>query len=113
MSYKTHWQSQRLTALLLVLIYPCLIAVFYNLRHASYGEIIQAFSNPFFVTLIFVAVIAALYHAILGLQVIIEDYVKNLALRNTVLVILRMAGIIVFVFTIISIVKLIILGTQL
>ena len=113
MSYKSHWQAQRLTALLLDLLYPCLLMVLYPLRDASYGEMIHAFSNPLFATLLAMTIAAALYHAVLGLQVIIEDYVKNATLQKFIPQILKIIGIMAFVFTLFSIVRIMILGIQL
>ena len=112
MSYKIHWKSQRLTALLLALIYPYLVCVFYNLRHAFYGEMIQTFSNPFFATFIALTVLTTLYHAILGLQVIIEDYVKSDFIRKLTLGILYILGFSICLFFFISLIKIMILGTQ-
>lgn len=112
MSYKSHWQAQRLTALLLALLYPCLLTALYPLRQAPYGEIVHNFSNPFFVALITMTIAAALYHAVLGLQVIVEDYVKNPALRKLIPQVLKMIGIMAFVFTLFSLVKIMILGIQ-
>jgi succinate dehydrogenase / fumarate reductase membrane anchor subunit len=112
MSYKMHWQAQRLTALLLAFIYPILLFSFYHLRHASYAEIIQTVSNPLFAILIIAVIAVALYHAILGLQVIAEDYIKSSVLRHIIVKILQMKAVIIFVFTLFFVIKIMTLGSQ-
>lgn len=72
-----HWFAQRASALLLIFLGSWFM---YSLVRLSGGEYAaaQAFlSNPFNAAIMSVLLITLLYHAMLGLQVVIEDYVHN------------------------------------
>lgn len=91
MSFKAHyhWMSQRLSAVLLVFLYPFLLLWFYQQRFLDFEELIVALQDPYAMALIAVSIIVAVYHSILGLQVIIDDYVSSLSLRRIYLLILK------------------------
>lgn len=81
-----HWLAQRLSAALLILFYPLLLLWFYQQQPLDYEELIVAFQSLYSVGLIAVSLVTAIYHAVLGLQVIIEDYISNILLRKVTLV---------------------------
>ena len=72
-----HWFQQRASALILT---PLLIWFTYailTLASASYAEAVAFVSAPFNAGAFILLVISVLYHAMLGLQVVIEDYVHQ------------------------------------
>ena len=78
-----HWWFQRLTAVILAPL--CLwfifsLACMSGLDHASVHSWIK---SPLQSLLLILFSLAIFYHAHLGLQVVIEDYVGNNSLRNT------------------------------
>ena len=89
-----HWRIQRLTAIMLIPL--CLWFIFTlagmtNMCHAVVSAWIKAPLNSL---MLIVLVIALFYHAHLGLQVVIEDYIGNEKLRNCAILVslIVMAG---------------------
>lgn len=70
----THWWMQRVTAVALIPLTFWLVLFLQQLFHASYPEIQQWLISPVNFTLLLAWAIASFYHAALGLQVVIEDY---------------------------------------
>ncbi len=71
----THWIRQRATALVMV---PLMIWLFYWLPQMavmSHQDFTSWMQTPFNAILMAFFVLAALWHAALGMQVIIEDYI--------------------------------------
>ena len=91
MSFKAHhhWILQRLSAVLLVFLYPLLLLWFYQQRSLDYEELIVVLQGPYSMALMAVSIGVAIYHAALGLQVIIEDYVTNLSIKRIFLVTMK------------------------
>ena len=80
----THFWHQRLTALLLI---PLVLWIGFSLAalpldHASLSEWIR---QPLVTVALVVLVITVFYHAQMGLQVVIEDYISSHAVRVMVL----------------------------
>jgi len=76
-----HWKAQRRSALVLI---PLSIWVLYSLIHQiglDYDQARVWVAQPLVATLLIVFVSALFYHAKLGLQVIIEDYVSDVSGR--------------------------------
>jgi succinate dehydrogenase / fumarate reductase, membrane anchor subunit len=73
----SHWWLQRITAVILIPLSFWLIAYCKHLLSATHGEISHWLAQPFnsVAALIWTAVVS--YHAALGLQVVIEDYVHS------------------------------------
>jgi succinate dehydrogenase / fumarate reductase membrane anchor subunit len=72
-----HWQFQRLTALFLVFALPLFLGLLFYWKTSNYHEIILSLKNPALTVFIALTVLVALYHAVLGAQVIIADYIKG------------------------------------
>ena len=77
-----HWQYQRLTAVTLAPLSIWLIILLNKALHAPYAETVAWLSNPVNATAITVWTLAVIYHAALGVQVVIEDYVSAIMLRH-------------------------------
>ncbi|NOQ13097.1 MAG: succinate dehydrogenase, hydrophobic membrane anchor protein [Methyloprofundus sp.] len=72
----THWWMQRVTAVALIFLSFWLILFIQQLFYASYSEIKQWLVEPVNFTLLIAWVFIGFYHAALGLQVVIEDYLS-------------------------------------
>ncbi len=73
----THWWLQRVTAIALIPLTLWLL-VFMDLSFDSpYQQTVQWLAVPFNSVCIMAWIIAAFYHAAIGLQVVIEDYVSS------------------------------------
>lgn len=88
-----HWWMQRLTAIALALLTPWFLWLLLSLRSAGYAAIGVSLARPYNMILLIAFVIALFWHARLGLQVVIEDYVhaRGLELALQVLVTLACA----------------------
>ena len=72
----SHWWMQRVTAVGLIFLSFWLILFIQQLFHASYPEIKQWLAEPVNFGLLIAWAFMSFYHAALGLQVIIEDYLS-------------------------------------
>lgn len=71
-----HWWMQRVTAVALIPLSFWLILFINQLFHASYAEMQAWLIKPLNFTLLLAWAFTSFYHAALGLQVVIEDYVN-------------------------------------
>jgi succinate dehydrogenase / fumarate reductase membrane anchor subunit len=72
-----HFWMQRITAITLIPLSLWMVLYTKQLLSASHEQIIVWLAGPFDSILAIAWVIAAFYHAALGLQVVIEDYVHT------------------------------------
>ncbi len=72
-----HWWMQRITAVMLIPLTFWLLAFFQSSFNAPYQQTVQWLASPLNTLCIVAWVLAVFYHAALGLQVVIEDYVSS------------------------------------
>ena len=72
-----HWWMQRVTAIALLLLSPWFIYFAVSLIGADQLSVRAAIAQPLNATLLVSFMIAMLWHARLGLQVVVEDYVHG------------------------------------
>jgi len=72
-----HWSMQRLTAIANVVLVTWFLISAMTLAGASYEETKAWMSTPMTTCLMLLLVASAFYHAKLGVQVVIEDYVHH------------------------------------
>lgn len=78
-----HWVVQRATSVLLVFLVPWALYAVMSLAGTGHEEARTFIARPWNATLAVLFVATLLYHAALGLQVVIEDYVHQRALELT------------------------------
>jgi succinate dehydrogenase / fumarate reductase membrane anchor subunit len=86
----SHWYAQRVTAVGLVLLGLWLVFSLSGLD-GSYEQVSAWLRSPLSSALALLLVVVAAYHAGLGLQVVIEDYVAVKGTRAAVLITVRFA----------------------
>lgn len=86
-----HWYSQRVTGVALVLLGCWFVLSLACLGGASYENVSQWLGSPSGSTLMVLLVVVVAWHAGLGLQVIVEDYVSSSGLRAALLVAVKFA----------------------
>ncbi|KQR07493.1 MULTISPECIES: succinate dehydrogenase, hydrophobic membrane anchor protein [Xanthomonas] len=83
-----HFVMQRLTATALVVLAIWFVAFVLSLLGSDYTTAVTAVSKPWNAVLLVGFLVAMFWHAQLGLQVVLEDYIHNsllaLALQTTV-----------------------------
>ncbi len=72
-----HWWMQRVTAIALLILSPWFIYFAVSLIGADHYAVTAAIAKPLNATLLVSFVIAIFWHARLGLQVVIEDYIHG------------------------------------
>ena len=72
-----HWWWQRVTAVLLALLAPWLVGLLVSFVGADAATVHAAVGRPWNAIAFAAFVIAAFWHAKLGVQVVIEDYVHT------------------------------------
>ena len=102
-----HWLAQRLTALVMLPLAPWFIySLLTALNAGSIDLIHQFFASPLNAVTLVVLLVAMIYHAMLGLQVIVEDYVHNTGFQLAGIYIIKFFCIILTVISILSVIKL-------
>ena len=87
-----HWMAQRVTAVFLLLLLGWLVYAIFMLAGADFLATRAFIARPLNAALLILLVIVSLYHAMLGLQVVIEDYVHHPATETTLHFITRAAA---------------------
>ncbi|HEY0197972.1 MAG TPA: succinate dehydrogenase, hydrophobic membrane anchor protein [Rhodanobacter sp.] len=70
-----HWWTQRVTAVALIALGIWFVLLVISLLHADYAAARAAVARPWNAVLLIAFVLTMFWHAVLGLQVVIEDYV--------------------------------------
>ena len=100
-----HWWHQRLTALAMVPLMLVTLAIVASLGTLEYDSALSLMANPFVATLLLLLVVVGFYHAALGLQVVIEDYVGAEGVRMGLIIFVKMALFALAIVTLLSILK--------
>ena len=74
-----HWWHQRLTAIALALLSPWFVVFAVGQIGADQAAVQAAIARPLTATLLAAFLLSLMWHARLGLQVVIEDYVHGAA----------------------------------
>ncbi len=85
------WWMQRVTAVALIPLSLWLVWFLTRLLEFSHAEMIAWLARPGNTVLLLAYLWAAFYHAMLGLKVVIEDYVHTQWLRTASLLVLQLA----------------------
>ena len=100
-----HWWNQRMTAVAMVPLVIWMVSLCILMTGASYQDALAIASHPANATALILFVAVGFWHAILGLQVILEDYVAAEGLRLVLIVVIRMFAIALAALSILSILR--------
>lgn len=105
-----HWWYQRVTAAALVPLSIWLVLFLNKALSVPYADIVAWLTSPINLLAIAAWIIAVVYHAALGVQVVIEDYistipVRHLAIRATNLIFLSLGVLALLALVIITVGK--------
>ncbi|MDH3281650.1 MAG: succinate dehydrogenase, hydrophobic membrane anchor protein [Gammaproteobacteria bacterium] len=101
----SHWWWQRLTAIALIPLTLWFVISLVSYASADHAEITQWMSSPVVATLLILFVGSVLYHAELGMQVVIEDYVHHEAVKIASLLAVKFVSIFLALVAILAVLK--------
>ncbi len=100
-----HWWMQRITAVALMPLSAWLVFSLACLTDARYETLVLWTSDPLHSVLLIAFLLAAYYHAMLGLQTILEDYVHSEWLRISSIIISNLVLLLLLVASVFSVLK--------
>ena len=101
-----HWWAQRLTAVALIPLTIWFVASVAALAGADHQTLRDWVASPLVASILILLIVATFYHAYLGLQVVIEDYVHGEGVKIAGLVVVKGLSILLAVIGIVSVLTL-------
>ena len=101
-----HFFKQRVSAVANLVLVPLSLYLLLKLSGSSHAELKTAFGNPAVSLVFLLLVMSALYHMRLGMQVIIEDYVRSEGRKLLALMLNSFFSVVVGAISVFSILKL-------
>ena len=105
-----HWWAQRLTALALVPLALWFVASVVGLAGAGYADTRAWIAAPGPALLLILLIVATFHHTQLGLQVVIEDYVRHEGARIAAIVVVKGAAIVIGTLGVLAVLKIALAG---
>jgi succinate dehydrogenase / fumarate reductase membrane anchor subunit len=105
-----HWWAQRLTAIALVPLSLWFVAGLVAHAGADRASLIAWLKDPVPAVLMILTLVACLYHAMLGLQEVVVDYVHGAACRSASLIVLKLSGAALIVASIFAVLRIAFVG---
>lgn len=101
----SHWWMQRVTAVLLAPLSIWFLLCALPLLGADYADARVWLAQPLNAFLILALVLAVIYHALLGVQVVVEDYIHTRWLEVAVLTSIRLIAFLAALATSLAVVR--------
>lgn len=86
-----HWWHQRLSAIALVPLSVWFVTAILGRLAADHAAVVNWIASPFVTVLLVALIVSMFYHAKLGLQVVIEDYVHAEFAKLALLIAMKLA----------------------
>ncbi len=100
-----HWWAQRLSAIMMVFLTVWLIVALFSLVGSGHAEAVAWLSHPFHAAMAILFMVVGIYHGQLGLQVIIEDYIRQRALGVLMQVAVKILSIVGGLLAVLAVLK--------
>ena len=100
-----HWWHQRVSAVAMVGLVSWMVVLLFSLVDADYQTALNMLAHPVNATVVVLFVAVGLWHASLGLQVVLEDYVANEGVRLIAILAIKMAASVTAILAILSVLK--------
>jgi succinate dehydrogenase / fumarate reductase membrane anchor subunit len=88
-----HWWLQRVTAIANIFLVLWLVSVLAKTSKISVSDLLGVMAEPLSTVIGIVMIISTMKHGVLGMQVVIEDYVPDRTMRNFLLIVIQFAAI--------------------
>lgn len=100
-----HWWSQRVSAVALVLLGPWFVLSLICVGDLSYANVVAWIAMPLNTVLLSLLVVTTAYHAQLGLQVVVEDYVPSKGTRMLTMLVINFGLLLLGVLGVFSVLR--------
>ena len=100
-----HWWSQRVSAVALLLLGPWFVLSLIAVGDLSYVNVVHWIAVPLHTVLLSLLVLAVAYHAQLGLQVVVEDYVAGKGTRLLAMLVINFGLLLLGVLGVFSVLR--------
>ena len=100
-----HWWHQRVSAVAMVGLVSWMVVLLFSLVEADYQTALNMLAHPVNATVVVLFVAVGFWHASLGLQVVLEDYVANEGVRLIAILAVKMAASVTAILAILSVLK--------
>lgn len=107
-----HWWAQRVSAVGLVLLAPWFVMSLIALGDLSYVNIVSWIAAPVNTVLLSLLVLTVSYHAQLGLQVVVEDYVAHKGIRMLTMLVINFTLLVLGVLGVFSVLRIALTGNH-
>jgi succinate dehydrogenase / fumarate reductase membrane anchor subunit len=87
-----HWWAQRVTALALIPLTIWFVASLIHLAHGEPGAFYEWLLNPCDATAFILFIAVGFHHGVLGMQVVLEDYVSDHGTRTAAVLLTKFIG---------------------
>jgi succinate dehydrogenase / fumarate reductase, membrane anchor subunit len=101
-----HWWAQRITSIALVPLTLWFLCAAIRMIGAERDDVVAWMAGPLPIVLMIALVIATFHHLQLGLQVVIEDYVENDALRVASILLAKALSLLLALACLVSVLRL-------
>ena len=99
----SHWFWQRITAVLMIVIFCWLIFVFQNLLNNFQENFYIWIKNPLNLILLIVLIIVTMHHSLLGILNIFEDYIQTTRTKKIFSILVEFVSLVLISISIYSI----------
>ena len=100
-----HFIAQRLTAIANIPLVIWFVASAVSLKGATHADYVLWLSSPLAASLMILLVVSVFWHARLGLQVVIEDYVRHEGIKIASLALITLGSVALAVACIVAVLK--------
>ena len=100
-----HWWHQRVSAVAMVVLVSWMVVLLFSLVEADYQTAMNILAHPVNATVVVLFVAVGLWHASLGIQVVLEDYVANEGARLIAILAVKMTASVTAILAILSVLK--------
>jgi succinate dehydrogenase / fumarate reductase membrane anchor subunit len=107
-----HWWTQRLTAIALLILGVWFLVSFAQLESYSQAELHSWVASPFNALMLLLLSITLSWHSMLGIQIIIEDYVHGPGIKVVSIILSKFVHVLLAVAAMLAILK-VVLGVSL
>jgi succinate dehydrogenase / fumarate reductase membrane anchor subunit len=101
----SHWWMQRLAAVALVPLTLWFVFSVATLRGASQADVQAWIASPFVTVLLLLVVVATFLHLAMGLQTVIEDYIRDGVVKLAVLLAVKWACVLLGLASVLAILR--------